>query len=609
MAVKKAASKDMLAVAGGYDLDHLDYHFINPDRVFRATHFFIDQWLPLLGPSLAWLVVAMQQACWRNGTRHPTGQISQRQLGKLCDLKRETVNRHLNKGHSLLRHFITSVEAVHNTDGGRSSNRYHIVLNDPLPPQFVAGLHVLLIEQRAKQTGHRSPEIMAQQAIKALLDLDHQSLVSACQTQSTAISPPTGPATVRSLVADIFELQQPHQMEIIRPLTTRLSRRVLRPDQVYIGSQYFREQWVPQLGATQAWLITVLRRHCYQNKSQNELRDTFSFDKKVIAAKLGISTKTLQREFAKLEQARPFFLEFNLAHHTLHGRILVNDEPLTSADADKKQQVEQALADPQLNQNLPKTSQLSLFPMPNGQTITGGDSPNGQKITGAQEPKRTKNHKVYEPNGQTITGDTNKSRHKITGRAPSNGQLITDSKHTDSKHQPNKHKNCAVDIDAKTQPIKLLDLLEIRPPTRDELLTLAHIQTPGYLEAWLKWYHQQNEFGPGWVVQQLRSGLPPPQPTLPTPAPIVSEPKPAPPVQDQRWHETLALLQHQMTKSTFDTWLKGTSVVSWTEHYLTVGVKTPQAQQWLDHRLKEVVGRAVAQVWGRPLTVRFEVVA
>jgi hypothetical protein len=151
-----------------------------------------------------------------------------------------------------------------------------------------------------------------------------------------------------------------------------LSRHILRPDQIYISSQYFREKWVPLLGATQAWLITVLRRHCYQNKARNELRDTFTFDKKTIAAKLGISTKTLRREFTKLEKARPFFPELKLTHHTLHGRVLVNDEPLTPEDAAKKQQAERALTPTKPDEDSTHRRQLSLFPMQTGQKITGG---------------------------------------------------------------------------------------------------------------------------------------------------------------------------------------------------------------------------------------------
>ena len=610
MAVTKAASKDMLAVSGGYDLDHLDYHFINPDRVFRATHFFIDQWLPLLGPSLAWLVVAMQQACWRNGTRHPTGQISQRQLGKLCDLKRETVNRHLNNPNSLLDYFITATDPVRKPDGGRGSNRYHIVLNDPLPPLFIAGLQAMLIDQRARQAGPLSPETSAQQAIKALLDVVRQNLITTCQAQTALTAPPAGPATVRSLVADIFDLHQPHQLEAIRPLATRLSRHILRPDQIYISSQYFREKWVPLLGATQAWLITVLRRHCYQNKARNELRDTFTFDKKTIAAKLGISTKTLRREFTKLEKARPFFPELKLTHHTLHGRVLVNDEPLTPEDAAKKQQAERALTPTKPDEDSTHRRQLSLFPMQTGQKITGGIESSRQKVTGGGGQNRTKDHRGSPLNGQKITGVANQSRHKITGGTPVNGQLITDSKHTDSKHQTKQHQADVVGNNLNTQHLEILDHLEIRPPTRDELLALAHIHAPGYLETWLEWYRQQDEFGPGWVVQQLRAGVTPPkpkQPNVPTASLPQALPKPAPSAQEQRWQETLALLQLQMTKNTFDTWLKGTSVVSWTDQLLTIEVKTPQAQQWLDHRLKAVVERAVAQVWGRLLTVCFEV--
>jgi hypothetical protein len=126
----------------------------------------------------------------------------------------------------------------------------------------------------------------------------------------------------------------------------------------------------------------------------------------------------------------------------------------------------------------------------------------------------------------------------------------------------------------------------------------------------------QNTFGPGWVVQQLRAGLWPPETDIydrsgrlaqdNSPLLNTSEP-PTLSAIEQRWQETLEALGHQMTKSTFDSWLKETKVKQHTDGVLTIQVKNEQAKAWLEHRLKAIVARTAARIWGENLTVSFEV--
>lgn len=79
---------------------------------------------------------------------------------------------------------------------------------------------------------------------------------------------------------------------------------------------------------------------------------------------------------------------------------------------------------------------------------------------------------------------------------------------------------------------------------------------------------------------------------------------------DERWQRVLGLLQNQMTKSTFDSWLRGTQVVHEDPetHSLTIGVRNTQAKDWLDHRMHEMVEQAVQSIWDDvPTSVVFEV--
>jgi hypothetical protein len=91
---------------------------------------------------------------------------------------------------------------------------------------------------------------------------------------------------------------------------------LVKPDVVFVASQYFRRRWVPLLGPTLAWIIIALRQHCYWNqkkesrKSQKhakeDLRDWCLLSQDELAAEVGISTATLKR--ALQHEYAPLFI-------------------------------------------------------------------------------------------------------------------------------------------------------------------------------------------------------------------------------------------------------------------------------------------------------------
>jgi hypothetical protein len=61
------------------------------------------------------------------------------------------------------------------------------------------------------------------------------------------------------------------------------------------------------------------------------------------------------------------------------------------------------------------------------------------------------------------------------------------------------------------------------------------------------------------------------------------------------WTRSLEELQLQMTRATFDTWLRGSKVVEVGDGCLTVAVQHPHAVDWLQNRLLPVIERTVAR--------------
>jgi hypothetical protein len=71
------------------------------------------------------------------------------------------------------------------------------------------------------------------------------------------------------------------------------------------------------------------------------------------------------------------------------------------------------------------------------------------------------------------------------------------------------------------------------------------------------------------------------------------------------WAHALEELQMQMTRATFDTWLRGTRVVAAGDEYLEVRVRHAHAVEWLTHRLMPVIKRVVERRAGREVDLRF----
>jgi hypothetical protein len=76
---------------------------------------------------------------------------------------------------------------------------------------------------------------------------------------------------------------------------------------------------------------------------------------------------------------------------------------------------------------------------------------------------------------------------------------------------------------------------------------------------------------------------------------------------DQIWQAALRELQLQMTKATFDTWVKDTRAISHEGDIFVIGVPSALARDWLENRLLTTVERTLVGIIGHPVQVEFAV--
>jgi len=78
-------------------------------------------------------------------------------------------------------------------------------------------------------------------------------------------------------------------------------------------------------------------------------------------------------------------------------------------------------------------------------------------------------------------------------------------------------------------------------------------------------------------------------------------------VSDQVWSAALGDLQLQMTRATFDTWLRDSRCLKFEANTFTIGVQNGYAKDWVEHRLRAPIKRTLARLTGQTVDVRFVV--
>jgi len=77
----------------------------------------------------------------------------------------------------------------------------------------------------------------------------------------------------------------------------------------------------------------------------------------------------------------------------------------------------------------------------------------------------------------------------------------------------------------------------------------------------------------------------------------------------KQWQATLGELQLQMTRATFDTWLRGSEVIAFENGTLTVYVRHGYAVDWLHNRLMPIIRRTLQRHAGSRVDVTFTAIS
>lgn len=264
--------------------------------IFRVSRYFIDHWLRLLGPKAAWVVVALQQRCYLD-----KADFCLTSLKNLCTVTgvRSTTTMQAIADKPLMRWFFAKRTTRQRRAGKvvRGKNRYDLQMSDPLTPQHQGQIAWLLAERLRDGTleaVHGSDDL-----IRLVSDLPPLSTLPSDGLPAWAAREPLNlrQIALRALSeAGIADVQASLTNEaVLRKAFADTQAAITQPTRIALTTHYFRTEWVPQLGATNAWLIMALRSRCYWNKKDGQIRDTCVMSIRELADLLGTSTRTVIR--------------------------------------------------------------------------------------------------------------------------------------------------------------------------------------------------------------------------------------------------------------------------------------------------------------------------
>ena len=487
-----------------------------PDFKFTVTRYFIDEWVPLLGPSLAWLVVGLRQQCYWNRRRNWC-VVDKATLSGETALDERTIERSLKKPYS--RWFVVEVThryryLHHLGKKVRDKNRYQLLLDEPLSPRHQLGLVTLLHRKRPETAGHPlDAALAAVQTIRDLPDLPGKI------THTGPIPKNLPRRTVLELVEDALDfnlVDYAHDERTVQldQLCTELYNRIIQPNKVYVGWQYFRMEWVRLLGHTLAWLVIYLRRHCFWDEKSGELRDTHVTYKKDLARAIGQTTRNLANLMDNPHAALFFSVgQTPEASDTPDGRpkttrnqptlyrVRMIDEPLTPDDQQQVAgELRLRLKGEFYGQN-PENGQLNLFPVLN-QLSNRQDFAYGQLSAKVPDNERKES--------RVGTDLPEKMPYQAPGKTGKNAVTIEDSLILQESEKI--QQQAVQSLDAAPKGLQMiLEDLGIQEPTRSKLLANPDL-TVAKVGAWFLYAETQ----PGlkepqsYVIKRLLDNDPPP---------------------------------------------------------------------------------------------------
>jgi hypothetical protein len=273
---------------------------VQPHRIVALDRYFIQYWLPLLGPNAASMVLAIRQVSFlHQQDAADVIQATAPEIASWMGVNKGTFWRRLKAAPLLLTWFMQKIEDRSSWvidektgDVGRKPNKYRVWGDIPLTPA-----HQAAVEAWLKSNNVEKGLPMAIHALKLARDVDIEQILDHDAQPPSGHVPQEKPRAIWQIVRDLVGGFPEHtkKVEEVILLSDELENRIVQPENKVIFTWYFIRDWQRSLGSGPWWLVALLRSRGYYSQISGELRDLVLMEGGVdeIAHCLGVTSESV----------------------------------------------------------------------------------------------------------------------------------------------------------------------------------------------------------------------------------------------------------------------------------------------------------------------------
>jgi hypothetical protein len=640
---------------------------VRPNAILPIPRYFTQEWLPLLGTSRSWLVLAFRQVAFvsRSSSDEVLVRTTLRKLGRWCGLTHVRIHQVL-KDPGYLTWFVRSPQGeLLDRQSPRSQPTSYMVRSDiPLTPHDQARLS-LWFEQRSPSD-----------------DKDWILALGEAIEAKKLTLPQDTPLPIESMTIQQLVYAQRGDDTPLPPgideACTELHSRWIQPDLVTLVTHYFLVRWLPDLSPGLGWLIVLLRSRAYQQKDDLIGQVWINGGWGSIAKSLGVSRRSLTR-WVSSPDAHLFFRQRSDVQDPTDRRNLLLavrlSEPIHSADQETYQR---KLDGQSLTSHLPVDGQfLTSTSVEEGHSLTTCGEPstdqgflltsNGQKLPierhdltsvettlnknetelnnlkdSLSESSKIINQAFNQPledhaqisSKEVVASSEQWQLEKIITSAGV-GKRVQDAIINASEQEKNAFMGWllfALSVPSIHYPVLFAHKRNLEGSPPEPFLNLAQIppskcyrwiigndeDIPPYLEKSIEDLRRQRchekllQLGAvhpkmdEWIA---RTALESQQSKD-----EVKRKKYVPPIAirsdgmtaEQAWQVARGQLQAEVDRVAFETWVRDVEYISFEDGVITLGVANEYARDWLEDRLTSITERVLTGIIGQRVEVHFE---
>ena len=579
---------------------------IRPDLRFTVTRYFAERWVSVLGlypkglteprrsagqaaGRSALLITDLRQfVIWNNGK---PAHISQHKLAERHHSSERTIRTLLSE--PLVKWFIKPVSGKYYSRKGktlRSPNQYIVRQDEPLIPQDIEYL-LFVFGQKLAETPSVTPEALL------LWTLEQPRDALLAPDPNVALQNPglfsKGSLNVEDIVQKIFPQVLLNQEEKV--LASRVENILISPNSVLGDSKYFRENWMPQLGAGAGWLLFLLRNKGYLNEKKEIERNRIRIpDISKYAKTIGVSNPQILHWIKNdLRDWVEILSEKKGADQKIERVLLVNLHNRLTPDDEER--VRQKVA------GTPKGVLGKVAATPKGvsRKVAATSSRVPRKVAGIQRlslktPKPTQTlpqqQSLPSPENRTafVVGDE-KFKKQNSSLSPKIKNGLAEIGWADSLNEIEKtHQKNPLLVSSWLDYTKNVPAKEIR---KSRAALFRHGIRTGNLPPKLHKPKKFEEFlNNDNDAEELHE-----EEIFPNTDPKLM----------RSWEMVLSQLENEMSRASFDAYLRDTYPISFENKVLKIQAKNAAMRDWLENRLKSKVKKLLIGIFNDFVEVEF----